>query len=161
MSFPLFTIDGYQRELPDDVGHDLQSSAQAAPRHSHQDRLEQDSQLQDRQRDAECLDRAWFQLSSSLNAEPVKKKTTCCSLTRGRPPTPTPHPWKKWKQERKKPPNKSKNFGLVKGFSYWRRAGHELRRSLDLNYWQIRCHYCIYVNSSDPSIQNSLKGCTV
>lgn len=69
----LFTIDGHQWELPDDVGHDLQSFAQAASCHPHQDRLEQDSQLQDRQRDAECLERAWFQLSSSLNAEPVKK----------------------------------------------------------------------------------------
>lgn len=51
-----FPPDGYQRELPDNVRHHLQSSPQTAARHSHQDWLEQDPQLQDRQRDAKRLE---------------------------------------------------------------------------------------------------------
>lgn len=34
--------DGDQRELPDDERDDLQSAKEAAARHAHQDRLEQD-----------------------------------------------------------------------------------------------------------------------
>lgn len=47
--------DRHQRELPDHVGHYLQSLTPPASCDSHQDRLEQDPELQDRQRDAECL----------------------------------------------------------------------------------------------------------
>ncbi len=55
-AFKCFPPDGHQRELSDNVRHHLQSSPQTAARHSHQDRLEQDPQLQDRQRDAKRLE---------------------------------------------------------------------------------------------------------
>ncbi|XP_031678991.1 F-actin-capping protein subunit alpha-2-like isoform X1 [Oncorhynchus kisutch] len=47
--------DRHQRELPDHVGHYLQSLTPPASCDAHQDRLEQDPELQDRQGDAECL----------------------------------------------------------------------------------------------------------
>lgn len=48
--------DGHQWELPDHVWHHLQGLTSAASRHPYQDRLEQDPQLQDWQRDAKRLD---------------------------------------------------------------------------------------------------------
>lgn len=53
--FLLFFADGHQRELPDHVGHYLQSLTPPASCDTHQDRLEQDPELQDRQGDAERL----------------------------------------------------------------------------------------------------------
>ena len=47
--------DRDQRELPDHVGHHLQGPAPPAAGHAHQNRLEQDPELQDRQGDAERL----------------------------------------------------------------------------------------------------------
>lgn len=53
---PTFAIaDSNQRELPDYVRHHFQSLTPAATCHPHQDRLEQNPQLQDWQRNAECL----------------------------------------------------------------------------------------------------------
>lgn len=54
--FVLFFLDGHQRELSDHVRYHVQSLTQTTPGHPHQDRLEQDPQLQDWQRDAECLE---------------------------------------------------------------------------------------------------------
>lgn len=54
----LFIADGHQRKLPDHVGHYLQSLTPPASCDAHQDRLEQDPELQDRQGDAERLDTA-------------------------------------------------------------------------------------------------------
>lgn len=53
--FLLFFADGHQRELPDHVGHYLQSLTPPASCDTYQDRLEQDPELQDRQGDAERL----------------------------------------------------------------------------------------------------------
>lgn len=49
--------DGHQWELPGHVGHHLQSLTPPASCDTHQDRLEQDPELQDWQRDAEQLER--------------------------------------------------------------------------------------------------------
>lgn len=51
----LFPPDGHQRELPDHVGHYLQSLTPPASCDTHQDWLEQDPELQDWQGDAERL----------------------------------------------------------------------------------------------------------
>lgn len=48
--------DGHQRELPDHVGHYLQSLTPPASCDTHQDRLEQDPELQNWQGDAERLE---------------------------------------------------------------------------------------------------------
>ena len=61
------------RELPDHVRHHVQSAATTASCHTHKDRLEQDSGLQDRQRTEEltlpspCLCRLipWGRLADS------------------------------------------------------------------------------------------------
>lgn len=58
----LAPADSDQRELPDHVRHHFQSLTPAAPCHPHQDRLEQNPQLQDRQRNAERLMRKWGDL---------------------------------------------------------------------------------------------------
>lgn len=51
----LSPVDRHQRELPDNVGHYLQSLTPTASCDAHQDRLEQNPELQDWKRDAECL----------------------------------------------------------------------------------------------------------
>lgn len=51
----LFLAEGHQRELPDHVGHYLQSLTPPASCDTYQDRLEQDPELQDWQGDAERL----------------------------------------------------------------------------------------------------------
>lgn len=61
-----FLVDGHQRELPDHVGHYLQSLTPPASCDTYQDRLEQDLELQDRQRDAECLKTAKITVRSPL-----------------------------------------------------------------------------------------------
>lgn len=63
-----FLVDGHQRELPDHVGHYLQSLTPPASCDTYQDRLEQDLELQDRQRDAECLKTAKITVRSPLPA---------------------------------------------------------------------------------------------
>lgn len=55
LSFLPFPPDRHQRELPDHVGHYLQSLTPPASRDAHQNRLEQDPELQDWQGDAERL----------------------------------------------------------------------------------------------------------
>lgn len=52
----LLRSDGHQRELPGHVGHYLQSLTPPASCDTHQDRLEQDPELQDWQGDAKLLE---------------------------------------------------------------------------------------------------------
>lgn len=55
LSLSLFLSDRHQRELPDHVGHYLQSLTPPASCDSHQDWLEQDPELQDWKGNAKCL----------------------------------------------------------------------------------------------------------
>lgn len=54
-TFFLFSAESFVGELSYHVGHHLQSPAPAAPGHAQQDRLEQDTGLQDRRRVEEQL----------------------------------------------------------------------------------------------------------